>query len=166
MTNVTLLKTGQVAEILGASRQHVVDLCERGDLPSIKVGKHRRIRRSDLEEFTSPLSLTLEQHRQLWMHQAMLTHLLTRPEDVMAKARDNIEHWQSMHRTDGKTAEYLRAWEKVLDRGLRATVEMMTSTSPRARELRQNSPFAGVLSQDERLKALRSFRSVHESAAA
>ncbi|WP_147287746.1 helix-turn-helix domain-containing protein, partial [Kytococcus sedentarius] len=42
----TLLKTGRVAEILGVSRQHVVDLCDRGDLPSIRIGAHRRVRQS------------------------------------------------------------------------------------------------------------------------
>lgn len=161
-----MLKTGQVAEILGVSRQRVVDLCERGDLHSTWLGKHRRIRRSDLDEFTSRRSLTREQHRQLWMHQAMLTHLLTHPEEVMDLARKNIDRWQPMHRTDGKTAEYLHAWKKVLDDGLGATVEMMTSTSPRACELRQNSPFAGVLNQEERVQALRSFRSVHKSTSA
>lgn len=166
MRNDTLLKTGQVAEMLGVSRQHVVNLCERGDLPSIWLGKHRRVRRSDVEEITSRRSLTFEQRRQLWMHQAMLTHLLTRPEEILDLARDNIDRWQSVHRTDGRTVAYLREWETVLAGGLGATVEMMTSTSPRACELRQNSPFAGVLSQDERQAALRSFRVAHKSMAA
>lgn len=139
---------------------------EPGDLPSTWLGKHRRIPQSDLEELTAPRSLTLEQRRQLWMHQAMLTHLLTQPEEVMDLARKNIERWESMHRTDGKTVEYLHAWVKVLDEGLGATVEMITSTRPRACELRQNSPFAGVLSQEERREALRSFRSLHESMSA
>lgn len=44
------LSTGDVAEILGVSRQHVVDLCDRGDLPCTRFGSHRRIRRSDLTE--------------------------------------------------------------------------------------------------------------------
>ncbi|MFC9443300.1 helix-turn-helix domain-containing protein, partial [Brevibacterium sp. NPDC056947] len=42
------MSTGEVAKILGVSRQHIVDLCERGDLPFTKVGTHRRIRRADL----------------------------------------------------------------------------------------------------------------------
>nr|WP_232745965.1 helix-turn-helix domain-containing protein [Ornithinimicrobium sediminis] len=36
MENDTMVKTGAVAELLGVSRQHVVDLCTRGDLPSIR----------------------------------------------------------------------------------------------------------------------------------
>lgn len=158
MENDTLMKTGAVAEALGVSRQHVVDLCERGDLPSIRVGTHRRIRRSDVDALLEAQSMTEEQRKQLWMHQAMLTHLLTRPEEVMGLARENTRRWSSMHRADGRTAEYLREWDSILAQGLEETVGTILSTSPRARELRQNSPFAGVLSQAERTQALRTFR--------
>jgi excisionase family DNA binding protein len=43
-----LISTGAAAAVLGTSRQHVVDLCQRGDLPFLSVGTHRRIRMSDL----------------------------------------------------------------------------------------------------------------------
>lgn len=158
MEQDALMKTGAVAEALGISRQHVVDLCERGELPSMRLGSHRRIRRSDVEALLEAQSMTDEQRKQLWMHQAMLTHLLTRPEEVMGLARENIRRWRSMHRVDGRTAEYLREWDGILARGLEQTVDTVLSTSPRARELRQNSPFAGVLSQAERTQALRTFR--------
>lgn len=61
--------------------QHVVDLCQRGDLPSIRVEAHPRMRRSDVKALLEAQSMTEEQRKQLWMHQAMLTHLLTRPEE-------------------------------------------------------------------------------------
>ena len=35
-----LLTTGQAAKLLNSSRQHVVDLCESGDLPYVTVGTH------------------------------------------------------------------------------------------------------------------------------
>jgi excisionase family DNA binding protein len=38
-----LLSTGEVAGLLGVSRQHVVDLCDRGDLIFVRVGSHRRV---------------------------------------------------------------------------------------------------------------------------
>jgi hypothetical protein len=37
-------------------------------------------------------------------------------------------------------------------------LETLTSSAPRSVELRQNSPFAGVLTDEERLQALESFR--------
>jgi excisionase family DNA binding protein len=35
-----LLSTGDAASFLGVSRQHVVDLCDRGDLIFVWVGSH------------------------------------------------------------------------------------------------------------------------------
>ena len=48
-----LLTTGEAATLLNCSRQHVVDLCDRGDLPFTTVGTHRRVRRSDVEAIRS-----------------------------------------------------------------------------------------------------------------
>lgn len=110
-------------------------------------------------------TMTHEQRKMLWMHQAMLTHLLTRPDEVIELAQDNIRRWSSMHRPDGKTVEYLREWESVLDQGIGAVVEAVLSTSPRACELRQNSPFAGVLDQTERSQALQTFHRAHTASA-
>jgi len=59
------LTTGEAAEILGDSRQHVVDLCERGDLACSKPGAHRRIRRSEVARLASP-GLNREQEKALW----------------------------------------------------------------------------------------------------
>jgi len=42
-----LLTTGQAAALLGTTRRHVVNLCQRGELPYTMAGTHRRIRRSD-----------------------------------------------------------------------------------------------------------------------
>ncbi|MGH3537959.1 MAG: helix-turn-helix domain-containing protein [Pseudonocardiaceae bacterium] len=44
-----LLSTGEVARLLGSSRQHVVDMCTRSELPFLWVGRHRRIERSDID---------------------------------------------------------------------------------------------------------------------
>lgn len=161
----TLLKTGRVAEILGVSRQHVVDLCDRGDLPSIRIGAHRRVRQSDLEELLAARTLTREEHKLLWLHQAMLGHLLTRPDEVLQTARGNIHRWLPQHREDGMTAAYLRDWERLLDSGVDAVRTILCSTTPRACELRQNSPFAGVLSPAERIAALQAFRASHPEVA-
>jgi hypothetical protein len=45
-------------------------------------------------------------------------------------------------------------------------LETLTSRTPRARELRQNSPFAGVLTEAERQRVLSGFQAIHAGAGA
>jgi hypothetical protein len=47
-----------------------------------------------------------------------------------------------------------------------AVVELITATDERAVELRQNTPFAGILSERERLRVLAAFDATHPRAAA
>jgi len=152
-----LLKTGDVATMLGVSRQHVVDLCDTNDLSCIWVGKHRRVPREAVEALLGSSSLTREKERSLWLHRALLGPLLADPEVVLNKARENLRRWKREHRPDGMTVRYLMEWEKVLNSGLDNVVETMISTTPEANELRQNSPFAGVLADETRVRVLKSF---------
>lgn len=46
-----MLTTQGAAERLNVSRQYVVRLVDRGRLPAVKVGSHRRLRASDVEAF-------------------------------------------------------------------------------------------------------------------
>jgi excisionase family DNA binding protein len=153
----TMLKTGEVAQLLGVSRQHVADLCDRGKIEHIRVGAHRRVPRSEVDRLIGQ-RLTREEEKSLRLHQALLTPMLTEPDAVIAKARDNLDRWTGMHRPDGITVRYFEEWKRVLDHGLDAIVEVMVSPSQEARELRQNSPFAGVLPDETRLRVLRIFR--------
>ena len=49
--------------------------------------------------------------------------------------------------------------QAVLDDGVEAVLDVLTSRSPQAVELRQNSPFAGVLPEAERRAVLATFAS-------
>ena len=44
-----LMTAGQVAELLQMKRTTIEDYARRGLLPSIKLGRHRRFVRSDIE---------------------------------------------------------------------------------------------------------------------
>jgi excisionase family DNA binding protein len=152
-----LLTTGEVAELMGVSRQQVVNLCERGDLPFVMVGKHRRVKRSDAEALLRPgQELTRDQLKSLWLHQAVAGNLVTDPDAVLGKAAKNLDRLLAQHQGT-MTEVWLRRWREKLDEGPGAVLKALTSEDPEAVELRQNSPFAGVLSQPQRQKVLEAF---------
>jgi excisionase family DNA binding protein len=153
----TLLTTGEVAQMLGVSRQHVANMCDRGEVACVYVGTHRRVPVNEVERLTAP-RITREEEKSLWLHRALLTPLMAEPEAVMSKVRENLDRWADMHRQDGMTMKYFKKWERVLDDGLDAVMQVMTSPSRDAREMRQNSPFAGVLPKDVRAQVLQSFK--------
>ncbi|WP_235681058.1 helix-turn-helix domain-containing protein [Tomitella gaofuii] len=151
------LTTSEAAGILGVSRQHVVDLCDRGELNCTTTGTHRRIRRCDIDHLLAP-RLTREQAKSLWLHRALLAHLVTEPDRMLETARENIRVWKMRQRPDGMAARYLQQWEHLIDGGVEDVAAVLTGTDERSRELRQNSPFAGVLADPVRRQVLRSFR--------
>jgi excisionase family DNA binding protein len=150
-----LLTTGEAAVLLGSSRQHVVDMCEQGRLPYVRVGTHRRLRRADIEAVLRP-ELTRDQLKALWLHRAVAGRLVTDPDEVLAKAAANHERLRQVH-PRGMTTMWLDRWRSVLDSGVEAVLDVLTSRSADAVELRQNSPFAGVLSEAERKAVLAAF---------
>jgi excisionase family DNA binding protein len=152
-----LLTTGEAAALLGSSRQHVVDLCERGVLSCIKAGTHRRVRRDDVEAILRP-HLTRDQFKALWLHRAVAGRLVTDPDAVLSKARANLDRLCQVH-PDGMAKVWLDRWQVVLDEGVEAVLEILTSRAPAAVELRQNSPFAGVLPETDRRAVLTAFTS-------
>jgi excisionase family DNA binding protein len=156
-TDDDLLTTGEAARLLGSSRQHVVDLADQGDLPFLTSGTHRRIRRGDLSELASrTVAMTRDQRRSLWLSHAVAGKLVADPEAVLAQAGQNLERMRAAH-TRGQAARWLGEWERLLAGPLDEVLAALTSPTPRARELRQSSPFAAVLSEAERAGVLDAF---------
>jgi excisionase family DNA binding protein len=157
MGGTDLIRTGEAARLLGCSRQHVVDLCDEGKLPVVREGgSHRYVRRSDVLALTSR-SLTRDQEQSRWLHAAIVGHLVTEPDLVLKRARENLDRFSKVHA--GTMAErWLDLWRATLDSGLDHVLTVLVSDTPQATELRQNSPFTGILSQDERRTVLDSFR--------
>ncbi len=160
-----LISTGQAAGILACSRQHVVDLCERGDLAAVSVGTHRRVRRADVEALAlvgagaTPRRRTRrpEQERSLWLHRAVVGRMVRDPGRVLDKARRNLERMDRAHPA-GMSARRLARWHRIIDQGPEAVMRVLVAETEDADELRQNSPFAGVLPEAERLAVLRAVR--------
>jgi hypothetical protein len=100
-------------------------------------------------------TLTFEERRSLAISAAVAERLRLEPEAVIAKARSNIETMRSIGVNEQR---WVDMWEAVLGLGASHVGAMLTSTDPVARDLRQSSPFASVLSEEERQHAVSGLR--------
>jgi hypothetical protein len=88
--------------------------------------------------------------RSLALHEAVAARLEAHPE-LLDVARRNLARWLS-HGTQGALLE----WQALLDRvSVSEVVTLLRSESETAARLRQSSPFAGVLTPEERRAILR-----------
>jgi hypothetical protein len=85
--------------------------------------------------------------RSLALHQLVAKKLQADP-TLLAKARANVRRWQ---RGDGGSSSALVEWERILRGRVDQVAEFLVERSERATRLRQSSPFAGILTDDERL---------------
>ena len=151
-----LIRTGAAAKILGTSRQHVVDLCTRGAIRSHGTGVHRRLERREVEALVDRAQ-TRDDRQSLWLHVAVAGRLARDPRAALEKARANLRTMQAAH---GVRSPWVQRWERLLDAGPEAVIRALVADTPESVELRQNSPFAGVLTDRERRLAMDAFRSV------
>ena len=100
--------------------------------------------------------LTRDQRRSLYLHATIAKELTNRPTEVIAIARQNIDKMRSVN---PHAWRLLDEWEQIL-RGMPIQiVARMLDPSEHARDLRQVTPFAGVLTPVQRADVYRSFRS-------
>lgn len=100
--------------------------------------------------------LTREDRRSLALHRAVLRRLLEDPDAVRTKGLSNVA---TMRRTsDGSAASYLDEWESLLQGAFEELVAALTSLDLRSRDLRQTTPFAGVVPPRERWDIVRASR--------
>jgi hypothetical protein len=78
---------------------------------------------------------------------------------IIGEARRRLDRWRRDGRIDSRWAE---AWERILAMPPAQAAKAISADTPRARELRQTSPFAGVLTPQERKRLV---RAVEERAA-
>ena len=93
--------------------------------------------------------------RSLAMH-CRIAQKISRDPDLLNKARENLRRW--LAKSEGRKTHYLREWEQILDCPWPAIAELITSMSEEATRLRSSSPFAGVLTEDERDQVYAAFR--------
>ena len=99
-----------------------------------------------------------EQEQSLWLKRAVVEELNRDPERVLAIARDNVARWRQVHAGRPSILAALNRWSQLLDNGPRAIATILLAESEEAADLRQNAPFAGVLSDTQRTAVLAAFR--------
>ena len=99
--------------------------------------------------------MTREERRSLHLHRAIARRLERSPEEVLARARETLSLMRSKHPEAG---QLFREWEVILDRPVSELGTALIDPSPQGRELRQVTPFAGVLTAAERTEVYQSFR--------
>lgn len=90
--------------------------------------------------------------RGLAYHRALASHLSRR---MINEALHRVWKWHAEGKLDPR---YAAEWEQVLRRPLAEVRDAITEDSARGRDLRQNSPFAGMLSEPERRRILEVLR--------
>lgn len=73
-------------------------------------------------------------------------------EHLVADARRRLDRWRVAARMHDHWAD---AWHDVLEQPVSEIARLIVSDTPEARALRQNSPFAGALSEQERRRSIR-----------
>ena len=96
------------------------------------------------------------ERRSLAMHQAMANKLQAQPA-LLSIAYENLTRWGTV--AEHRSQPYWDAWRRLLDGGFEALLAAMVEDSPRMTELRQSSPFAGVLEPKERWAVYDAYKS-------
>ena len=144
-------------------------MSERGDSPQIRVRVPSRLRdlaedRAQRENTTvseiarEALEVALRPRRreervQLELHRALLGKLISDYATVRSVAARNLVKARAVVRGE-QAAGWLDAWQSLLDGPPELLVDVLLGEDERSVDLRQVSPFAGVLTQQERLAAI------------
>ena len=87
------------------------------------------------------------------LHRAVAAKVTVDPEPVLRKARTNLLRMAS-HTRDAYAQGWVAEWDELVNGDINRLVESMLRPDERGIDLRQMTPFAGVLSQEERLVAI------------
>jgi transcriptional regulator with XRE-family HTH domain len=147
------LSQGQLAELTATSRERI-NTYERGHV-SPRTDTLARVMQAMQVDLAAIPAMTFEERRSIALSTAVAEKLRSDPTKVIAKARENIA---SMRLVGRHEQPWVDVWESLLDLGPGPVGSLLTSADQFARDLRQSSPFAGVLTEDERRRAVSGLR--------
>jgi hypothetical protein len=93
--------------------------------------------------------------RSLAMH-ALIARKIERDPELLQIARRNVERWSTKRQAD--VPNWLDEWRELLNQPWQNVAALMTEPSENAARLRQSSPFAGILTNQERWRIYEAFR--------
>ena len=96
---------------------------------------------------------TREELRSIAYHEALRPILMKDEKSVRRKARENIRRMKSVHPHAGRLLNLWRAW---LDLPISTLCDLMVEQSELAADMRQVSPFSGILSASKRREIIQS----------
>ena len=102
--------------------------------------------------------LTREDHRSLAYHQAIAKKLSQDPISTKKQAKQNLRRLSKLH--PGAKALFTR-WHHWLDYPTEELKSSILDPGITARDMRQVSPFSGILQPKERVQILKQFRMEH-----
>lgn len=91
--------------------------------------------------------------RSLALHRLIAAKVRADPA-LLDKARENLRRWQG---ASGSPSLAFAEWEQILSGSVDQVTAFLVERSERAARLRQSSPFAGVLTEDERRAVLKRY---------
>jgi transcriptional regulator with XRE-family HTH domain len=98
--------------------------------------------------------LTREERRSLYLHEAIAGKIAVDPSAALARARVNVT---TMENANPHARVLLDEWRSILDSGVERVLAVLADAGMHARELRQVTPFAGLLTTSERAQVYRRF---------
>jgi len=107
------------------------------------------------EEQSTYSSHRLLEARSLAMH-AVIARKIERDPTLLAVAYRNIERWNDRWKEDAPA--WLKEWQEVLKQPWQHVAALITEPSENGARVRQSTPFAGVLTNEERWRIYEAFR--------
>lgn len=94
------------------------------------------------------MSHDIQDAASLEMARLVAARLRDRPA-LLSVARDNLEPWSRLNAESPSLLRCYAEWESILDRPLEKICGVLCAETDEGQRLRQNSPFAGILSVEE-----------------
>ena len=87
----------------------------------------------------------------LSLHRAIAEKMLTDSEGILKIARDNLERWLASPAFAVRGRRALLEWKEIIDNSApEEIIRIITAETDEGQRLRSSSPFAGVLTDQER----------------